>query len=472
MGDNQNQIKHVEIYYNNDLEQLLAQSAEECESLGILHLASYEKYNKLSNIINIPVIILSSGIGFITGIDLNYDKMNIILGIGSVFVGIIKSIDSYFQLGKRAESHRMCALQYTQINKKIQIELSLCREQRQTAKDMLSIIKTDIKNLQDISPVIDQEIIKEYNLKYGKYKNVKKPNFVNGLSSVKVNANSLEQEMAAARSIPHSIQSGAPSRAMSVSGLGENQHQQHPEQSERTREKFNNFMNGFSIPDSNLNMNDVSINIPFQTFPYENGGVAMGSKLNNSNNNNISLMPNLDYAATLQTPPPPPHPSKPLHTNSGSVLTSASARLVYANPNKSNSNSQPSQASSLVRTPFSSSPISSFRLQQTSKSSQQQEQLQYNNAVVTPTNQSSRLSTPQLLDYYHNPNEAYLQQQQQQQQQNENGDNEMNLVIDIPDAVEININNNNDNNNNPDQNMNGSGSDYQPSPTNSQLGNM
>jgi hypothetical protein len=191
------------INYNHDLEQLLAQSAEECESLGILHLASYEKYNLLSNYINIPVIILSSGIGFITGIDLSYDKMNIILGIGSVFVGIIKSIDSYFQLGKRAEAHRLCALQYTQINKKIQIELSLCREQRQTAKDMLSIIKTDIKNLQDISPIIDKEIIAQYNLKYGKYNNVKKPNFVNGLSEVKININSLEDEALA--SLSHSI---------------------------------------------------------------------------------------------------------------------------------------------------------------------------------------------------------------------------------------------------------------------------
>ena len=194
------------INYNRDLEQLLAQSAEECESLGILHLASYEKYNLLSNYINIPVIILSSGIGFITGIDLNYDKMNIILGIGSVFVGIIKSIDSYFQLGKRAEAHRLCALQYTQINKKIQIELSLCREQRQTAKDMLSIIKTDIKNLQDISPIIDKEIIQEYNVKYGKYNNVKKPNFVNGLSEVKININSLEDEALA--SLSHSIRGG------------------------------------------------------------------------------------------------------------------------------------------------------------------------------------------------------------------------------------------------------------------------
>ena len=191
------------INYNRDLEQLLAQSAEECESLGILHLASYEKYNLLSNYINIPVIILSSGIGFITGIDLEYEKMNIILGIGSVFVGIIKSVDSYFQLGKRAEAHRLCALQYTQINKKIQIELSLCREQRQTAKDMLSIIKTDIKNLQDISPIIDKEIIVQYNLKYGKYNNVKKPNFVNGLSEVKINMNSLEDEALA--SLSHSV---------------------------------------------------------------------------------------------------------------------------------------------------------------------------------------------------------------------------------------------------------------------------
>lgn len=434
MPDNQdnqlNQRKHDEIYYNNDLEQLLAQSAEECESLGILHLASYEKYNKLSNIINIPVIILSSGIGFITGIDLNYDKMNIILGIGSVFVGIIKSIDSYFQLGKRAESHRMCALQYTQINKKIQIELSLCREQRQTAKDMLSIIKTDIKNLQDISPVIDQEIIKEYNLKYGKYKNVKKPNFVNGLSSVKVNANSLEQEMAAARSIPQSIHSGAPSRAMSVSGVDQ--------QSERTREHLNTFMNGFGGSNSKLNMNDVSVNIPFETFPYESNDavvVAMNSNSNHSHSNK-TLNPNLNYAASLKTPPP----SQP-KSNSAS----ASARLVYANP-KSKTNSKPS---SLIQTPLSS-PISSFRLQQTGEPTSQQQQKQYN-VVGTPTSQTSHLSTPQLLDYFRQPEE-----------ENENGSSEINLVIDIPDDS-FAVNMNNDNND---------GSESQPSPTNSQIGNM
>jgi hypothetical protein len=185
-------IKHAPhsrdvIDYNKDLELLLKDNAEECESLGILHRASYEKYNRLSNYINIPVIILSSAIGFATGIDIGYANMNIILGVGSIFVGIIKSIDTYFQLGKRSESHRLCSLQYQQIHKKIQIELALTRKQRQTAKDMLSVIKTDIKNLQDISPLVDQDIIDSYNEKYNRYTNVKKPNFVNGLTEVAIN---------------------------------------------------------------------------------------------------------------------------------------------------------------------------------------------------------------------------------------------------------------------------------------------
>jgi hypothetical protein len=372
------------IFYNNDLEQLLAQSAEECESLGILHLASYEKYNKLSNIINIPVIILSSGIGFITGIDLNYDRMNIILGIGSVFVGIIKSIDSYFQLGKRSESHRMCALQYTQINKKIQIELSLCREQRQTAKDMLSIIKTDIKNLQDISPVIDQEIIKEYNLKYGKYKNVKKPNFVNGLTVVKVNSNSLEQEMAAA-SLSHSVRSGGASRAMSVMGGDDRL----PNQDSY----FNNNNNSNSI---NNNAADFPVNI-FNHHQHQ--------QQQQEQNTNLSSNQHSPVITYMQTP---------------NKQVGASAQLVYTPLSNSIVQQKPG---SKGKTPITSSPVTLFKLQDPIHQNQ-------NFAIATPP---SQLSTPQLLSSFHNES-----QQNSILQDNGNNGNEMNLVIDIPEEINDN----------------------------------
>lgn len=200
MGDQLKELAKKETYtpkpvtYNTNLEKLLKENSEECESLSILHRMSYEKYNTRSNYINIPVIILSSAIGFITGIDLQYDQMNIILGVGSVFVGIIKSVDTYFQLAKRAESHRICSLQFSQISKKMQVELTLHRNQRMTAENMMNIIKTDIKNMQDIAPLIDDDIISIYNAKYRKYKRVKKPNFVNGLTDVVVNSNNNEYE--------------------------------------------------------------------------------------------------------------------------------------------------------------------------------------------------------------------------------------------------------------------------------------
>ena len=198
-ADKVEKIDKDKIDYNTDLEYLLKIHAEECESFSILHRYSYEKYNERSNYINIPVIILSSAIGFATGIDIGYDNMNIILGVSSIFVGIIKSIDTYFQLGKRSESHRLCSLQFQQINKKIMIELSLKRDQRISAKDMLQIIKTDIKNLQDIAPLIDEEIVKIFKKNYGELDvssgkitfNAHTPNLCNGLTEVVVNGDKI-----------------------------------------------------------------------------------------------------------------------------------------------------------------------------------------------------------------------------------------------------------------------------------------
>jgi len=177
----------TEIQYNTDLEVLLKEQAEQAESYSILHNLSHEKYQFRSNIINIPVIILSSVIGLLTGMNIQNDDMFIILSTGSIFVSVIKSIDSYFQLQKRAEGHRLCGLTFSQISKKIQIELSLARDQRQNPKDMLGLIKTDLKNLFDISPIIDPDIVDKYNSLYKNETEVSKPPITNGLTKVKIN---------------------------------------------------------------------------------------------------------------------------------------------------------------------------------------------------------------------------------------------------------------------------------------------
>jgi hypothetical protein len=173
-----------DITYSKELELLLKNQAEQAESYSILHNLSYEKYQFRSNIINIPVIILSSVIGLLTGMNIQNDDMFIILSTGSIFVSVIKSIDSYFQLQKRSEGHRICSLQFSQIFNKIQIELSLVREQRQNPKDMLALIKTDLKNLFDIAPLIDGDIISQYNSLYKNETGVSKPPITNGLTHI------------------------------------------------------------------------------------------------------------------------------------------------------------------------------------------------------------------------------------------------------------------------------------------------
>jgi hypothetical protein len=175
--------------YDDNLENLLKCEAEKAESLSILHRMSHEKYAFASNLINIPVIVLSSIIGFTTGIKIDYEDINIVLGIASVFVGVIKSLDSYFQLAQRSERHRLVSLQYGQLCRKLSVELALERDVRENAKDMLTMIRTDIKNLEEIAPIIEDDIIDKYKIKYPKVagENIKRPALTNGLTEVVIN---------------------------------------------------------------------------------------------------------------------------------------------------------------------------------------------------------------------------------------------------------------------------------------------
>ena len=172
------------IEFNTPLEKLLKEQAEEAEAMSILHGIAHQKYNFRSNLLDIPVICLSAIIGFTTGLDFEYDKMNIILGVGSVFVGLLKSVQSFFQLPQRSASHRMGSLSYSAISKKIQIELRLKRTQRIPAKDMIGFIKTDMANLADILPEIENDVIQKFNSKYSEYKKTKRPAICNGLTDV------------------------------------------------------------------------------------------------------------------------------------------------------------------------------------------------------------------------------------------------------------------------------------------------
>lgn len=170
--------------YSADFEILLKDESEKSECMSIMHLNASNKYNVFANILNIPVIALSSFIGFFTALQL-FSAQNIILGCLGIGVGMLKTIDSYFDFTKRAEQHRLISLRYSKISKLIQVQLSLEKNNRIDAKDFYYLIVNDLANLKDSEPLIPDSVIKEFTEKYKDYKTAK-PAICNGLTKIKI----------------------------------------------------------------------------------------------------------------------------------------------------------------------------------------------------------------------------------------------------------------------------------------------
>lgn len=174
--------------YTPEFELFLKSEAEQLECFSILHNLSSIKYNKYSIYLNIPIIILSSFIGILTASNLlqNVIYSNIILGSINIIAAILKTIDSYFQFSKLSEMHRVMCLQYSKIHKLIFVQLSLERNSRINAEDLLTRLNNEVQNMKDIEPIIKNDIIKSFNEKYKTYNN-SKPAICNGLSKIIIN---------------------------------------------------------------------------------------------------------------------------------------------------------------------------------------------------------------------------------------------------------------------------------------------
>lgn len=180
------------IIYSDDFETLLKDEAEKAESMSILHNKAYLRFNKFSVFINIPVIILSSVIGFLSPLNM-FEKQPIMLGALSIFIAILKTTDNFFDFTKRCETHRMTSLNYIRISKWIQIQLSLERDCRVNALDLFNTINNDLQNIRDAEPAIPYQVITEFNKQY-KEEPTAKPAITNGLTQVKINAKTVNKE--------------------------------------------------------------------------------------------------------------------------------------------------------------------------------------------------------------------------------------------------------------------------------------
>lgn len=179
------------VSWNTRLETYFANTGEKANCLSWLHKRCETIYSYRRTFIDLPVIVLSSLVGFFSVgsssmFEGHENTASIALGIVSLVVSVLNTTGSYFQWSKRAEGHRISAIHYSKLYRFLSIEMSLPREERMSPADLLKYTKEAYDRLQEISPLIPPEAIREFQAKFGKNNDISKPEEANGLEKIDV----------------------------------------------------------------------------------------------------------------------------------------------------------------------------------------------------------------------------------------------------------------------------------------------
>ena len=178
------------IDWTTELELYFAKTAERSHGLAWLHKQAETLFAKKRNLVDLPVIIISTAVGFLqvgsTSMFGDTDLASTLLGVGSLVVSVLNTTGTYFGFSKRAEGHRISSIQYARLHRHLKIEMGLPRDQRQTATELLKFVKDTIDRLQEISPIVPAEVIQDYKKKFGSIKDIQHPTETNGLEKIMV----------------------------------------------------------------------------------------------------------------------------------------------------------------------------------------------------------------------------------------------------------------------------------------------
>jgi hypothetical protein len=192
------------VSWNSQLEKVIADEGERSLCFSWLHDRSEKKYSSLSTCITLPSIVMatlsgSASIGS-TALFRNPDIANVLIGITTLSVAILTTVNSYFAWAKRSESHRIANISYKKLYRFILIELSLARSERMTAKDMLKVVRDEAQRMAETSPQIPDSIIRHFKKLFGDTTpEVTKPEITNGLDPIYVYPSDVDSPMIGGR---------------------------------------------------------------------------------------------------------------------------------------------------------------------------------------------------------------------------------------------------------------------------------
>jgi hypothetical protein len=179
----------AEPHWTEPLELIVRKSAEHALALSWAHEAAQRWCASWNTRLMFPSIILSSliGVGSVGSSQiLPFDGANTAVGIASITVGILQTIQNYFAFAKRSESHRITSLQYSKLHAFLSLQLSLPRKERKKATEVIDTVRDLQDKLSDVAPLIPIAVKEVFHKRFGSLDDYSIPFILNGLERVSI----------------------------------------------------------------------------------------------------------------------------------------------------------------------------------------------------------------------------------------------------------------------------------------------
>ena len=197
--DEDSNLSLSDLQTNKDLkwsaqhEKILIDWADKAMCYRWLHGKANRKYYKLNAVFTIPVIIISTLTGtanfaqdkFEEGTQREYAVMTI--GSLNILAGIITTVHQYLKISELNESHRVSCVAWDKFFRNLKVELAKPRDERVPVFQLLKWAKEEFDRLSETSPVVPQNIIKEFFTAFKKNKDfqtISKPDICDELISI------------------------------------------------------------------------------------------------------------------------------------------------------------------------------------------------------------------------------------------------------------------------------------------------
>lgn len=164
---NEKKTVSIKIQWTSEHEEILIDWADKAMCYRWLHAKSNQNYSCMNAWFTIPVIVMST----LTGTaNFAQDRFQaeartiaaMLIGGVNIVAGILTTVQQFLKITELNEAHRVASISWDKFYRNIKVELAKKPLERMPITEMLKISKEEFNRLMETSPIVNDDVIKEF----------------------------------------------------------------------------------------------------------------------------------------------------------------------------------------------------------------------------------------------------------------------------------------------------------------------